>query len=179
MHEELWVFGYGSLMWDPGFDFVERRPARALGWRRSFCMTSIHYRGTAEAPGLVLALDARAGDHCDGVGFRVGADKAAETLATLRARELISYAYHEVTILITLSDGAVAQAVTYVINRAGEQYFPDPDLNRQAEIIARAAGAKGPNRDYLFATVDHLAGMGIDDPDLRALAIMVQEIKTP
>lgn len=176
MSSDLWVFGYGSLMWDPGFAFVQRAGARASGWRRSFCMTSIHYRGTKDAPGLVLALDQSPQDHCDGVAFGVAADHADQTLATLRARELISYAYHEVTMPITLQDGAVVDAVTYVINRAGEQYFPDPDLSQQAAIIARARGTKGANRDYLFATVDHLQEMGIADPDLIELARMVRAI---
>ncbi len=176
MSADLWVFGYGSLMWDPGFGFVQRAAARASGWRRSFCMTSIHYRGTVDSPGLVLALDQSPQDHCDGVAFRVAAEKADATLAALRARELISYAYHEVTLPVTLEGGARVDAVTYVINRAGEQYFPDPDLDRQAAIIARAEGAKGPNRDYLFATVDHLTAMGINDPELQDLARRVRAI---
>lgn len=176
MSSDLWIFGYGSLMWDPGFTFVERQNARAKGWRRSFCMSSIHYRGTAQSPGLVLALDESQSDHCDGVGFRVAPERAAETLAILRERELISYAYHEVRLPISLADGACVQAITYVINRDGEQYFPDPELKHQAAIIARARGTKGPNRDYLFATVDHLQTMGIDDPDLCLLADLVRAI---
>lgn len=176
MSSDLWVFGYGSLMWDPGFAYAQRQGARASGWRRSFCMTSIHYRGTADSPGLVLALDQSQANHCDGVAFRVAPEQAAKTLQILRERELISYAYHEVTLPITLQDGSVVDAVTYVINRAGEQYFPDADLTRQAAIIAGAQGTKGPNRDYLFATVDHLQTMGIQDPDLRRLADLVRAI---
>jgi cation transport protein ChaC len=89
---------------------------------------------------------------------------------------LISYAYHEVTISITLADGTDVDAVTYVINREGAQYCGNLDLETQATIIARAHGTRGPNRDYLFATVDHLAEMGVDDQDLRALARMVQAL---
>jgi cation transport protein ChaC len=139
-------------------------------------MSSVHYRGTVEIPGLVLALDASPADHCDGAAFRVAPELADETLATLRARELISYAYHEVTISITLADGTDVDAVTYVINREGAQYCGNLDLETQATIIARAHGTRGPNRDYLFATVDHLAEMGVDDQDLRALARMVQAL---
>ena len=89
MQETLWVFGYGSLIWDPGFPVAERVVARAQGWHRSFCMRSIHHRGTPDKMGLVLALD-RAPAFCDGVAFRVAPGAEAETLAALRERELIS-----------------------------------------------------------------------------------------
>ncbi len=92
MHEPLWVFGYGSLIWNPGFPVAERRLARAPGWRRSFCMRSIHHRGTEADPGLVLALDRADGAACDGVAFRVAPGAEAQTLADLRERELISSA---------------------------------------------------------------------------------------
>jgi cation transport protein ChaC len=91
----MWVFGYGSLVWNPGFDTAERVIARLPGYRRSFCMRSIHHRGTPEAPGLVLALDAVAGGACEGVALRAEADRAGEVLAYLRERELISSAYLE------------------------------------------------------------------------------------
>ena len=83
---DLWVFGYGSLIWNPGFEVEERRIARLPGWHRSFCMSSIHHRGTEEAPGLVLALDEAPGEHCDGVAFRVAAARRDATIAYLRDR---------------------------------------------------------------------------------------------
>ena len=93
MQQSLWVFGYGSLIWDPGFPVAERRIGRVQGWHRSFCMRSIHHRGTVEQPGLVLALDAAEGASCQGVVFRVAPGAEAATIATLRERELVSSAY--------------------------------------------------------------------------------------
>jgi glutathione-specific gamma-glutamylcyclotransferase len=176
MRRAMWVFGYGSLIWDPGFDAVERRIARVAGWHRSFCMRSIHYRGTVTAPGLVLALD-RAGDtHCDGVAFRVPEGAEADTLAYLRTREMISDAYLEMHLPVALHDGPVVQAVVYVINQANGQYCGRLSPEEQVAIIAASSGVRGPNRDYLYATVAHLAELGIGDPDLAALAARVREI---
>ena len=88
---DLWVFGYGSLIWNPGFDVVETRIARLPGWHRSFCMSSIHHRGTVESPGLVLALDAAEAAHCDGVAFRVEAANAPATIDYLRAISMVNF----------------------------------------------------------------------------------------
>ena len=107
--DEFWVFGYGSLIWQPGFDFVDKRLATLRGWRRAFCMRSIMYRGTPEAPGLVLALDRDAGGSCTGVAYRVPGHGAAATLAYLRARELVSDAYDEVRLPVELDDGAAVR----------------------------------------------------------------------
>ncbi len=172
----LWVFGYGSLIWDPGFAFDERHVARLTGWHRSFCMTSIHYRGTPEAPGLVLALDAAADATCAGVAFGVAGDQADGVLAGLRARELISDAYRELCLPVVLEDGRQVQAVTYVIDRANPQYAAGLSLERQARIIARASGARGPNADYLRNTVTHLAALGLSDPDLDWLSARVASL---
>lgn len=174
-HEgELWVFGYGSLIWHPGFDFVSRCLATLDGYSRSFCMTSVHYRGTPERPGLVLALDAETAHACEGVAYRVAETNAAATLDYLRERELVSYAYLEAWLPIRLEDGRDVKAVTYVMNRDHPQYRGDLDLEGQAEVIARAAGPRGPNAEYLFNTVDGLEALGLHDPDLKALEGMVR-----
>lgn len=173
----LWVFGYGSLIWQPEFPVAEREIARLDGWHRSFCMTSIHYRGTPEAPGLVLALDARAGAFCDGVAFRAAPGTEAETLAALRERELISYAYLETRLEVALRGGRRVRALTFVINPEHEQYCCGLDLDAQAEVIARSAGLRGPNSDYLFNTVAHLAELGIADDDLARLAEKVRALR--
>jgi len=174
--EALWVFGYGSLIWDPGFPVAEQRIARAWGWRRSFCMRSIHHRGSVAAPGLVLALDAGEGAACDGVVFRVAAGEEAATLQALRERELISSAYVERQIPVTCADGDTLSALAYVIERHHPQYCGGLPLEEQAEIIARATGGRGPNRDYLWSTAAHLEALGIADPDLGWLAARVREI---
>ena len=165
MQETLWVFGYGSLIWDPGFPVADRRIARLEGWHRSFCMRSIHHRGTVDAPGLVLALDRADGAACTGVAFRVTEGAETETLATLRERELISSAYLEI-LLPVLTDAGPIQALTYVIDPDHVQYCGELALAEQARIIAGASGGRGPNRDYLAATTAHLAELGIADPDL-------------
>ena len=168
MHASLWVFGYGSLIWDPGFPVAERRIARLMGWHRSFCMRSIHHRGTVEDPGLVLALDRAAGASCAGVAFRVTPGAEAATLLALRERELVSSAYLEEVLEVETDQGPVA-ALTYVIDPEHAQYCGGLLLDEQARIIARSVGGRGANRDYLWATVAHLAELGIGDPDLEWL----------
>jgi glutathione-specific gamma-glutamylcyclotransferase len=171
----MWVFAYGSLIWDTGFPVAEARPAEVAGWHRSFCMWSVHYRGTPLAPGLVLALD-KAGDAtCRGVAFRVAPGAEAETLAYLRARELVSSAYAEATVTAMTAAGPL-QALTYVIDPSHAQYCGGLPLEDQAQVIARASGLRGPNRDYLFATAAHLADLGLPDPDLDWLAARVRAL---
>lgn len=175
----LWVFGYGSLLWNPGFAVVERAPARRAGWRRGFCMWSVHYRGTPARPGLVLALDwgavAAQAPFCDGTALRVAPGTEPATLAYLRDRELPGSAYVECHVPLALTDGRQITALTYVIDRSHPLYcdLPLPD---QARIIAGAAGDRGPNRDYLWNTAAHLAACGIHDPDIAWLADRVQQI---
>ena len=137
-------------------------------------MASIRYRGTPEAPGLVLALDRDEGGGCPGVAYRVPGASAEATLAYLRARELVSYAYDEARLPVRLDGGAEVEAVTYVSNRAHPQYRGGLSLDAQAEIIARAEGPNGLNADYLLNTVDSLEALGLHDPDLAQLAGMVR-----
>ncbi len=170
--DPLWVFAYGSLMWRPGFDYAERVRGRLDGFLRSFCMTSIHYRGTEENPGLVLALDPEPTAACEGILYR--ATDAVETLAYLRERELISYAYEETWQSADLEDGRTVRAVTYIMNRTHAQYCGRLPLAEQADIIARSVGTMGPNRDYLYSTVAHLAEMGCPDTDLVELERLVR-----
>lgn len=112
----LWVFGYGSLLWHPGFAVAETVKASLAGYHRSFCMRSIHHRGSVAAPGLVLALDAAVGATCAGVALRAADGTEAKTLAYLRERELISSAYLERRLDVTLADGRVVDALAYVID---------------------------------------------------------------
>ena len=176
MQETLWVFGYGSLIWHPGFPVAERCVARLDGWHRSFCMRSIHHRGTEDHPGLVLALDRATGAACTGVAFRVTPGAEAETLTALRERELISSAYLETRLAVSLVDGRQVTALCYVIDPDHAQYCGGLPLEEQAQIIARAVGGRGPNRDYLWSTVEHLDELGIADPDLSWLAARVREL---
>ena len=119
---QMWVFGYGSLLWNPGFDYVEKRLARLSGYRRNFCMRSIHHRGTPAMPGLVLALDAANAAICDGLAFRIAPEDETQVLAYLRDRELVSSAYYEKTVRLDLPEGGQLEALAYVIDQTNDQY---------------------------------------------------------
>ncbi len=170
----MWVFGYGSLLWNPGFVPAETVTATLSGYHRSFCMLSIHHRGSVEKPGLVLALD-EADASCVGVAFRVAQPDEDRVLDELRARELISSAYVEQYVPLALQDGRDVRALAYVINRDHDQYCQF-DLEKQARLIARSVGGRGPNPEYLFNTADHLVQMGIHDPDMAWLVSRVREL---
>ena len=174
----MWVFGYGSLMWNPGFPVAEQGIATLAGHARTFCMRSIHHRGTDEHPGLVLALDPHPGTSCVGLGFRVADGAEDQTLAELRERELVSSAYVERHLSMHMADGRRVNAVTYVVDTQHVQYCGGLALEEQAHIIAHAVGGRGPNTEYLFNTAAHLADMGIPDADLAWLDTRVREILT-
>ncbi len=171
---DFWVFAYGSLMWKPGFDHVERLRARLDGYVRRFCLDSITYRGTPDFPGLVLALDEASGGACEGVAYRVSPDKEAEVRAYLRARELVTYSYLERELPATLADGRRVTALAYVMDRAHRQYRGGLAPGAQAAVIARAVGPAGSNLEYLENTVAHLAELGIEDPEMAALLALAR-----
>lgn len=174
----MWVFGYGSLLWNPGFDVAEKAVATLPGYARSFCMWSIHHRGTETDPGLVLALDAEPAHVCEGVALAVVAGREAETLAYLRERELISSAYLERELDIDLVDGRRVNALCYVINPDHVQYCGGMPLEEQAQVISRATGGMGPNTEYLYNTASHLSEIGLHDPDLEWLSQRVRTLAT-
>jgi cation transport protein ChaC len=172
----MWVFGYGSLLWNPGFEVAEQVIATLPGYARSFCMRSIHHRGTETHPGLVLALDEEPAHACEGVALAVETGKEAQTLAYLRERELISSAYLEKELDVDLTDGRRVTAVAYVINPGHVQYCGGLPLEEQAQIIATAVGGMGPNTEYLYNTARHLAEIGLHDPDLEWLSQRVRAL---
>lgn len=169
---DLWVFGYGSLMWNPGFEFAEARPAWLTGWHRAFCLYSLHYRGTPSRPGLVLGLDL--GGSCRGIGFRVPAAQAELAVEYLNERELIGYAYQACTLPIAFDDGREVPAYTFVADRSHRHYAGAMALERAAAIIMDAQGATGLNRDYLINTVRRLEADGFVDQALHALLLEVE-----
>jgi cation transport protein ChaC len=171
----MWVFGYGSLLWNPGFEIAESVIGSLPGYARSFCMRSIHHRGTEADPGLVLALDEQSQAACAGMALRVVDGLEDATLAYLRERELISSAYLEKMLSVTLADGRLVEAVVYVIDEAHEQYCGGLPLEEQAQIISRAVGGRGPNTEYLYNTADHLRQVGLEDAELDWLH---QRVKT-
>ena len=165
--DDLWVFGYGSLMWRPGFAFEEQCPARVHGYHRSLCIFSHVHRGTPEKPGLVLGLDM--GGLCQGLAFRVAASHREATLTYLREREQVTAVYVEKWVPAKLEDGRQIEAVAYVVDPAHAQYagrLPHAELVR---LVRQGHGVSGANVDYIRATFDHLVDAGIEDPDLAAL----------
>ncbi|MGH6865098.1 MAG: gamma-glutamylcyclotransferase [Methyloceanibacter sp.] len=167
---ELWVFGYGSLMWRPGFEFIEQAPAALIGAHRSLCIYSFHHRGTTEKPGLVLGLDQ--GGACRGVVFRVPPANSELTLAYLREREQVTDVYVEATRPVSLLDGSgrELEALCYITDRRHPQYAGRLSLAEQARLVRAAVGRSGANTDYVLNTVRHLKEAGIHDVELMALA---------
>lgn len=169
--DDFWVFGYGSLMWQPGFTYRCARPARLDGHHRSFCVYSRHHRGTPDAPGLVLGL--APGGFCEGLAFRVDAGDAAAVRSYLDERELVGYAYRA-RLLPVRVDGEVVDAYAFVADPDHAQYAGDLGIERAAAIIIQAGGCAGLNRDYLINTVRHLERAGIVEPALHALLKRVE-----
>jgi len=170
--DDLWVFGYGSLMWRPGFDFAEVRPALLKGWHRSFCLYSLHYRGTPAHPGLVLGLDR--GGSCRGLAFRVPAADSELVVEYLNERELVGYAYVARTLTVQLEDGGSVPAYTFVADRKHRHYAGDLGQEHAASIIMDAQGCAGLNRDYLINTVRKLEAEGYADKSLHSLLVEVE-----
>jgi len=172
----MWVFGYGSLLWNPGFEYSKKEIAQLGGYKRSFSMRSIHHRGTVENPGLVLALSADVKSSCNGLAFKVKQGKEHETINYLRKRELVSSAYLEKELLLNLKNGKSVQSLVYVIDEDHEQYCK-LTLEEQAKIIATANGGRGSNYDYLYSTRNRLTELSIEDPEIELLYNKVLSIK--
>ncbi len=170
---DLWVFGYGSLMWRPGFPYEEAMPASIQGAHRALCVYSVVHRGTRLRPGLVLGLDA--GGLCLGVAFRVRKGSERETRIYLRAREQVTKVYREVSRRIQLNDstGREVHAICYFVDRTHKQYAGNLGLAHQAHIVRNGYGRSGPNTEYLLKTIAHLRKIGIYDHRLERLAILL------
>lgn len=164
---DIWIFGYGSLMWKPGFDFLDRTAALLHGRHRALCVWSRMWRGTEEAPGLVLGLDR--GGACRGIAYRVVAEKTAEVIAYLDERELGTPIYRRRTVGLRLPDGQRVQAETYVVDRNHPHYAGGVDVAEAARIIRTCEGRGGTNLDYLENTLRHLDDLGLPEGNLHAL----------
>ena len=187
----LWVFGYGSLMWRPGFRHREVVRARLHGFKRCFCIYSVHHRGNEARPGLVLGLDR--GGSCEGIAYRVADADVASTMAYLRAREQVNGVYREARVAIELGEnlevdrrggvrervgakhasGSQVSAVTYLVERAHPSYAARLPLAKQAQFIRGASGLSGNNIEYLANTLAHLDVLGIRERELERLAVLV------
>jgi glutathione-specific gamma-glutamylcyclotransferase len=168
--DDLWVFGYGSLIWRPGFDYLDRVPAHTIGLHRSLCVYSFDHRGTPERPGLVLGLDF--GGACRGIAYRVAAVKRAATIGYLREREQTTAVYREMMRGVWLEGQPERriEALCYVVDRGHPQYAGRLTHDRQLHVVRQGHGRSGNNRDYVLETVKALEALGIVDHDLHVLA---------
>jgi cation transport protein ChaC len=175
--DDFWVFGYGSLMWRPGFDFLDASEARAFGFRRSLCVRSYVHRGTPERPGLVLGLDF--GGSCRGMAFRVAGARYSQVMEYLRKRELVTHVYKERIVPVVLAAGERVSAVTYVVDRGHAQNAGALTVDAAVRAITGAAGISGPNEAYVLSTLEHLRQMRIHDGWLeevgRGLAAVAED----
>jgi len=167
MSGEHWVFGYGSLMWRPGFPFAERAAATLRGRRRAFCIYSVHHRGTYERPGLVLGL--APGGSTRGVAYRIADADWGEAHAYLLEREQPTETYIEARRWVRLADGRRVACVVFLSDVHHPQWAGRLSLERQAQLIAGATGLSGRNVDYLKDLVQHLRAEGIGDRTMEAL----------
>lgn len=170
VEQDIWVFGYGSLMWRPDFPFVERVVARIDGYHRCFCIRSTFHRGSRQRPGLVLGLDR--GRSCVGMAYRIGTDDQAATIAYLRERELIYGVYRETKVKAELhgSGPREVRALAFTAERLHPAYAGDLSMQQQALLIRGGRGVSGDNLDYLFNTVRQLQRLGIREREIERLA---------
>ena len=164
---DLWVFGYASLIWQPGFAFEEQAKARLAGYRRSLCIRSYVHRGTPEKPGLVFGLDR--GGSCVGMAFRVKHEDREPVTTYLRERELVTNVYTERTLSVRLLDGRHVQAMAFVVDRGHSQYAGSLSIEHAAEIVARSHGRSGANVDYVRSSLKEIQALGLKDAWLEAV----------
>ncbi|MGH6956376.1 MAG: gamma-glutamylcyclotransferase [Caulobacteraceae bacterium] len=168
-----WVFGYGSLMWRPGFAFLERQAATLHGRRRAFCIYSVHHRGTEARRGLVLGL--APGGSVRGMAYRIADADRAAVHAYLREREQPTETYVEARVAARLADGRRVEALAFLSDRSHPQWAGALSLERQAALIAGAEGLSGRNVEYLADLVAHLREEGVRDRGMEHLLAMVRD----
>ncbi|HTT80872.1 MAG TPA: gamma-glutamylcyclotransferase [Stellaceae bacterium] len=169
----VWLFAYGSLMWNPGFAAAERLPARLYGYHRRFCLYSRDYRGTPERPGLVLGLDR--GGSCHGIAYLLPPERTAEVLDRIWAREMTGMVYRMRRLTVRTPDGPVA-AYACVVRRDSPDYAGRLSPDEAARLLAHAKGGRGSGRDYLAQTLHHLETVGIADRGLRRVAARIARL---
>ena len=166
--EDVWLFGYGSLIWNPTIDFVERRVARVSGWHRAFCLATPAGRGTADNPGLILGMDV--GGDCEGVAFRIASEMVESELTTVWKREMLAAAYVPRWLdLLDERGNRFASGIAFTIDRDCDRYVGKLERQQIIRRLATAAGALGSSADYLFRTCEALQAHGIRDDDLEQL----------
>ncbi len=167
--DAYWVFGYGSLMWRPGFPFAEMVPARLEGWRRDMCIQSIHYRGTPDVPGLVSGLTP--GGDCQGRAYQIHPHDVEDVVAYLDERELVTDVYLPQYHLVALSDGRSVSARVYVADVEHDQFAGHWPVQQKIQYLLQGTGSEGRSLEYLANIVEQLGQLGIVDEGLSALLL--------
>ncbi len=165
--ENLWIFGYGSLMWNPGFPYEESKCARIYGYHRSLCIRSVRYRGTSKKPGLVFGLDR--GGSCNGMAFRISTEGQQEIMEYLWDREMLNDVYEPRVQSIVLEDARKVKAIAFVVQRFHPSYINNLTTDQAANIVATAYGQRGANLDYVLSTISQLESIGFSDKSLRTV----------
>ncbi len=168
---DLWIFGYASLMWSPGFRYSHKFPGRVHGYHRAFCVHSTRYRGTPERPGLVMGLCR--GGSCWGVVFRISAKRSASVLAYLYRREMRNRVYKPRFVRVRVRGGREVRALAFVADPQHRQFAGDLSLRRTAQLIAQGRGLRGRNVDYLGYTLAHMHELGVKDTHLDRVMLAV------
>jgi cation transport protein ChaC len=171
---DLWIFGYGSLMWSPGFRFAEKETALARGYHRALCILSSRYRGTPEKPGLVMGLCR--GGSCWGMAFRVPAARVPRVLNTLWKREMLNKVYKPTLIRVTASPGRRIRALAFVADTAHRQFVKELDLDGRARLVAQGIGQRGRCVDYIRNTLEHMLALGVNDPHLARVLDLARNL---
>jgi cation transport protein ChaC len=171
---DLWIFGYGSLMWDPGFPHVDWAPALIYGYHRELCIYSSRWRGTPQQPGLVLGLDR--GGACRGIAYRIAAPDVATSLDALWAREMRRGVYHP-RVLHARLPRAKVPVLAFIANPRHPGYVGTLPIERTAEVVASCCGDRGPNVEYLARTLKHLDELGVRDHRLRSVMEAVRHLQ--
>lgn len=171
---DLWVFAYGSLMWNPDFDHVEARTARLAGYHRAMCILSYQWRGTPERPGLVMGLDR--GGSCRGRVFRVAAPQVPAAMEHIYRREMPTGVYVPRFVPVTLDDGRRVEAWAFIAKHGHPQYMAHSSPEQSAALIRQGHGKAGPCRDYLANTVVQLEALGLGGESLRRLLALVDDL---
>ncbi|MBL4615028.1 MAG: gamma-glutamylcyclotransferase [Magnetovibrio sp.] len=172
--DDFWVFAYGSLMWNPGFDYEEVKPGIIEDFHRSLCVRSTIYRGTPENPGLVLGMDQ--GGSCCGRVFRVAPQNVNDTIAYLDEREQVTKVYCPHFFDTLLNDGRTVKSYTFVVRHDHDQYAGQLSIEEQARLVAQGIGKAGPAMEYLKNTIEHIDELGIHDQQLHEVYELAQSL---
>jgi cation transport protein ChaC len=164
---DLWVFGYGSLMWSPGFSYKQKALGRIHGYHRALCILSTRYRGTKRKPGLVMGLCR--GGSCWGMAYRVHAERVRHALARLWQREMPRRVYAPRLLQVQLGPGRQVRALAFLADPTHPAYVRELDLHGRARLVAQGIGQRGPCMDYIRNTLEHMHELGVNDPHLERI----------